>query len=388
MLNDIRLFMRKIVFIIYYFLLRIIIPWKYDYSFYHGELSYLTKEEFFVWKQAMIKLLKEYCFAGYNARIRQLIFAFSNSKIEVVRKTNVWSEDIPIVVLCVKNDLARIQMLVDHYRSLGIKKFAFLDNGSDDGTFEWLLNQPEIDLFRCYEPYKTLVKEGWINRVISYYGFNRWYILTDSDELVVYRDMEKHSIPDVVQYAKRQGLKRIKGLTLDIYPNNAIFQNNINIKKIYRWIDTDSYEEIDSMRGNQKVKIFIGGPRYRLMNVIITLSKFPLVYFEPGTISDSAHYQFPHELINCSPCNFGILHYKFIDKDLKEYIKRSQRNSGFSSNGKYYKRYLNYIKDHGDESFMYEGSREFTNSEILDEIMLIQSINFDSECAPKWTDVI
>ena len=120
--------------------------------------------------------LKEYCSAGYGFRIRHVIYAFANARIEVVRKTVPCSEDNPIVVLCVKNDIRRIQMLVEHYRSLGVVKFAFLDNGSEDGTFEWLLEQPDIDLYRCLERYQTNVKEGWINRIISHYGFDRWFI--------------------------------------------------------------------------------------------------------------------------------------------------------------------------------------------------------------------
>jgi len=56
-----------------------------------------------------------------------------------------------------------------------------------------------------------------MNRVVSYYGFHRWYILTDSDELMVYKGMESHPLEDLVNYAERHGIKRIKGLTLDTY---------------------------------------------------------------------------------------------------------------------------------------------------------------------------
>lgn len=81
-------------------------------------------------------------------------------------------------------------MLAGRYRRLGVKGFAFLDNGSDDGTFEWLPEQEDTDLYRCFEKYRTAVEEGWINRTASYYGFDSRLILTDSDELVVYEGME------------------------------------------------------------------------------------------------------------------------------------------------------------------------------------------------------
>ena len=94
-------------------------------------------------------------------------------------------------------------MLVDHYRTPGVVKFAIMDNGSDDGTFEWLLEQPDIDLYQCKRQYQTNVKEGWINRLISYYGFDRWSIVTDSDELAFYQNMETISLPDLTMRLER-----------------------------------------------------------------------------------------------------------------------------------------------------------------------------------------
>ncbi len=365
---------RRLLFACYYVFSLISIPIVYNYSYKKGELSYLSGEDFLVWKKAMLRMLKEYCSAGYNFRIRQVIYTFAKSKIEVIRKTAPCSEDNPIVVLCVKNDLKRIQMLVDHYRMLGIEKFAFMDNGSDDGTFEWLMEQPDIDLFRCYEAYQTAVKEGWINRIVSHYGFDRWYIVTDSDELMVYQGMEEHPLFDLTQLLIQRGSKRVKGLTLDTYAAGKLFGKSDNIRGDYRWIDADTYQEIDAIAGKQQIKRFVGGPRFRLMKSTITLSKYPLVYWEKGTISDSAHYQFPHELINASPCLVGILHFKFIDRDLAEFKKRASKKSGFSTGGRVYKQYMDFVNNQDNTSFMYEGSIEFDSSEALKKTPFIEAV--------------
>ena len=373
MKNKVRTLYKRIVFSLYYLFALVEKPIVYKKSYKSGELQYLSHADFVIWEKAMLNMLKTYCMYGYNSRVRQLISTFSDAKIEVVRKSDPPAKDNPIVALCVKNDLQRIQMLVEHYRKLGVEKFAFLDNGSDDGTFEWLLEQKDIDLYRCLQPYQTLVKEGWINRIVSHYGFNRWYILTDSDELMVYKGMETHPLVDLVHYAERNGIGRIKGLTLDTYSDQKLFGKTEDIKNDYRWIDSDSYFEVETLRGNKIVKRLIGGPRYRLMKSSITLSKFPLVFFAPGTISDSAHYQFPHDGIDDYPCNVGILHYKFIDKDLDEYQKRSSADAGFSGGGLYYKQYVDYMNKNADATFMYEGSIEFKGSEVLDRIELIES---------------
>jgi hypothetical protein len=305
-----------------------------------------------------------------------MVYTFALAKIEVVRKTSDCDNNSPIVILCVKNDLKKLQMLVRHYRRLGVKRFAILDNGSDDGTYEWLCGQCDIDIYRCFEKYQTAVKEGWINRIASYYGFDRWLIFTDSDELVVYEGMETYSLEEVVRYGITNGIKRFKALTLDTYSKDKMFDKADDIQKKYCWIDSDSYHEINVRVGKTVFKKYIGGPRYRLMHSPITLSKYPLLYFEKGTVSDSAHFQYPHEEIVKAPCHLGILHYKFIDTDLCEYERRIEKASGFSQGGIYYKRYIEFFRSNEESCLMYEGSIEFKDSSTLKKINQIKPIQF------------
>ena len=80
--------------------------------------------------------------------------------------------------------------------------------------------------------------------------------------------------------------------------------------------------------------------------------------------------------IHTISCLAGILHFKFIDKDLDVFEKRARKNSGFSTGGTIYKQYMDFIKNQGDVNFMYEGSVEFVSSDVLKEIPLINSIEF------------
>ena len=367
---------KRILFMIYYYISLVIVPIVYNKAHKSGELRHLSEEDFVIWKKSMLRMLKEFCAASYNFRIRQVIYTFALSKVQIIRKQELPSKEAPIVVLCIKNDLKRIKMLVEHYRNLGVERFAFMDNGSDDGTYEWLLEQPDIDLYRCFEQYQTLVKEGWINRIVSHYGFDRWYILTDSDELIVYTGMEDHPLKDVLVYARRNKIRRMQGLTIDMYAAGSPFGNTEDIRGEYKWMDVDTYFAKETLAGKQEYTCLLGGPRYRLMNSYINLSKYPLVYFAKGTISDSAHFQYPHKLLPVSPCCLGILHYKFIDKDLEEYKKRAQGKSGFSSGGRIYKEYMDYVEANGEASFMYEGSVEYKDSRVLENISLIERMKF------------
>ena len=319
---------RHIIFAGYYLIAHVRTVLMYNRAYKKGEISYLSRADFRVWKKSMLAMLREFCAAGYNFRIHKVI--------EVIRKRSPeemsgGQAPAPIVVLCIKNDLKRIKVLMDHYRALGVKHFAFLDNGSDDGTFEWLTEQPDIDLFRTYQPYKTAVKEGWISRIVSYYGFDRWYILTDSDELLVYNGMEEHPLNDVIRWAGMYGVDRFKALTLDMYADGELFGKTEDIRGDYKWMDVDSYYWEETAAGLHTMKMYHGGPRHRLMGSVITLSKHPLIYYSKGTISASAHYQYPFDKLESYETTMGILHFKFIDSDLEEYKRRINPKSGFST---------------------------------------------------------
>ena len=110
------------------------------------------------------------------------------------------------------------------------------------------------------------------------------------------------------------------------------------------------------------------------MNSGVPLEKYPLVYWEKGTVSDDAHHQFPHDLINEAPCAMGVLHYKFIDTDLEEYKRRASGNSTFAGHGAFYREYLAFFEGQEQRTFMYDGSVELTSSEVLTKIPYIKPL--------------
>lgn len=373
---------KKLFYTVYFIYASVYLRCLYGYEYANGNLNHLSKEDYAIWRDAMLSLMKEHCSACFGFGTRLVYETFAKAKIDAVRCSQYENKEMPIVVLCVKNDKQRLQMLVNHYRELGVERFAFLDNGSTDGTYEWMLSQNDIDLFRTSDKYNCFVKEGWLNRVISYYGFERWYILTDSDELFTYIGMEEHPILDLVKYAESRDIKRFKGLNLDMYADAPLFSINsseVDIKKTYCWMDSDSYKEEPRKIANSAITAITGGPRFRMMKVPCSVMKYPLVYFSRGTVSANAHYQFPYDVIEKSPCVVGILHYKFLDTDKKEFERRSNFDTGMSAGnaqtGKYYKQYIS-AAEHST-TFMYEGSVRFEGSESLRNIPLIGEIKFD-----------
>ena len=83
----------------------------------------------------------------------------------------------------------------EHYRKAGICRFAIVDNGSTDGTLEFLRSQPDTDVYSQPDPFSTTRKQGWINQIILRYGYARWYLIADADEHIVFDGIERYGLP-------------------------------------------------------------------------------------------------------------------------------------------------------------------------------------------------
>lgn len=373
---------KKLFYRSYFLYASVAVRCRYFYEHHFGQLRYLSKEDYKIWRRAMLDLMKENFLHEHGFTSRIVYQTFAKAKIDTVRWSSPEGVTTPIVVLCVKNDRQRLQMLVEHYRALGVEKFAFIDNGSTDGTWEWMLEQPDIDLFRTQELYNCFAKEGWLDRVVSHYGFHRWYVLTDSDELMTYIGMEDHPIRDLVACAEAAGALRVKGLNMDMYADSPLYtiaSEEVDLRQTYCWMDSDSYRQIPRQVAGSTITAVVGGPRDRVMGIGCSVMKYPLVYFEPGTVTADAHFQFPYDKIEASPFWIGILHYKFLDIDKKENERRAKLyqefSSGLNRSANYYTKYVEATKD--SVTFMYEGSIRFEGSKSLEQIPLIQKVPFD-----------
>ncbi len=153
----------------------------------------------------------------------------------------------PIVICVVKNERDRIPDFLRHYRAAGIERFVFIDNQSDDGTFELLQRQPDLDLYRRPGAFDWMRKQGWINKVIEIYGHERWYIYVDADEHIVFDGIEQRSFIDLTRRMARRGVRRVRGFLLDMYAEGAVLESRYTpaerLAAAYPFFDREGYRE-------------------------------------------------------------------------------------------------------------------------------------------------
>ncbi|MFN4100521.1 MAG: glycosyltransferase family 2 protein, partial [Pararhodobacter sp.] len=86
-----------------------------------------------------------------------------------------------------RNEQPRLPYFLKYYRDLGVEHFLFVDNGSDDGSAEYLAEQPDASVWRTSASYKaSRFGMDWMNALLRRHGHGHWSLVVDVDEFFVY----------------------------------------------------------------------------------------------------------------------------------------------------------------------------------------------------------
>lgn len=284
-----------------------------------------------------------------------------------------------IILFCViKNEYGRIDRFLDYYRSIGINRFVFLDNDSDDGTKEYLLEQKDVVLYSATVDYSSVRRVAWINYLLLLHGINKWCVVVDSDEYLSYIGSERFTLEKVITVAESKNLKRIEGVLLDMYPRGELFCDYDDPSGFIErnvFFDHIGYE-LKMWKHGFAIK---GGPRKRVFSCNVYLSKYPLFYFGDEDFYANSHYLSPDDAERKYPVWIALRHYKFLDeKDLKK-IEIAVMKENYFRESEEYKIYLHSIQNNGCPSFYnVDYSAEFVSSDSLRKICFLEA-PFDSD---------
>lgn len=303
--------------------------------------------------------------------------AFYTDKIESIKQGNFKENNI-ILICLVKNDLKRLKEFYKYYINLGIVNFTFIDNGSTDGTFEYLEQLENISLFRVYEKYSTIRRQAWISKIMAYYGYNKWFLILDSDEFLVYNECEQRKVNELLEKLMIEKNTRIRALMIDMYSDGVFLEDKKGSEKFaeeYCYFDSDTY----NIEKHKHFELVTGGMRKRVFgkyeNINPFLIKYPIIYYEKGDIQYNSHYSYPfYKNFNIN-INLVLLHYKFLPEDLEK-IKNRVKEKNYALGSIEYNAYLKAYKTNEKLRLKYEKSNKYTNSKDLKKIKLINSIKW------------
>ncbi|MGE0628804.1 MAG: glycosyltransferase family 2 protein, partial [Hyphomicrobiaceae bacterium] len=230
----------------------------------------------------------------------------------------------PVVICVIKNECDRLPDFLRHYRSHGIERFFFIDNGSTDATVELLTNQPDCIVYQIKAPFDWRKKHGWITLAIDIIGRGRdqWYIYADADEHIVFDGMGGTTFGDLARQMESRGVTRVRGMLVDMYRDGPLlgssYEPGSSLIEAYPLFDASGYKE-------EKYKEIIsrkGGPRQRVFGTADPafrpeLTKYPLFKLSSYDIFANPHHIWPYSKNFASPCVLGILHFKFLPDTIR-----------------------------------------------------------------------
>lgn len=129
----------------------------------------------------------------------------------------------PVVVIAkIRNERVRLPGLLAHYRAMGVRAFVFIDNGSSDGSTDYLAEQTDVEIVSIPLDFR-LANQGmdWVNAVRAALPAASWTIYVDADEYLVYDGWPEVGI-DAYLAGLPDACNAVVGFMLDMYPRAEV----------------------------------------------------------------------------------------------------------------------------------------------------------------------
>lgn len=297
-------------------------------------------------------------------RKRRLLRAARKS-LELNSKANrtaaIRSDDI-LLICVMRNERVRLPYFLKYYREQGINHFLIVDNGSDDGSLDYLLGQQDVSVWSTQASYKrSNFGVDWVNGLARKYAHGHWTLVVDPDEFFVYPFCDTRPIRALTDWLENSSIRSFSAMLLDMYPKGPIgaqpYKEGQDPLEIASWFDSGNYFLSRNKRyGNLWIQ---GGPRARLYfrdkpAKAPALNKTPLVKWDRRYIFlSSTHMLLPRGL-NQVYDEWGgekasgiLLHAKFLDTFATKAAEEMARSQHYA-NSVEYKAYAESLEDSPD----------------------------------------
>lgn len=286
------------------------------------------------------------------ARKRWLIRAFRKRrelKSVASRADQIRANDI-LLFSTLRNEKVRLPYFLKYYRDLGVNHFLIVDNGSDDGSREYLSEQPDVSLWTTNHSYKrSRFGVDWLNWLQMRYGHDHWCLVVDPDEFFVYPFCDTRPIRALTDWLDASSIKSFPAMLLDMYPKGPLnaqpYHQGQDPFEIAQYFDSGNYIYQRNRRfGNLWIQ---GGPRARTFFANMpeqapALNKIPLVRWNRDyAYVSSTHMLLPRGL-NQVYDEWGgekasgiLLHAKFLDTFALKAEEEMRRGEHYAASAEY-----------------------------------------------------
>jgi hypothetical protein len=270
--------------------------------------------------------------------------------VPVADRTRTMAPNAILLMSTVRNERIRLPYFMEYYRDLGVEHFLFVDNASDDGTREYLADQPEVSIWTTPASYKAShFGVDWLTHLQRRFAHDHWCLTVDVDEFLVYPFCETRPLRALTDWLDASAVRSFSAMLLDMYPKGPIeqrpYHEGQNPFEIAQWFDSGNYT-IHRNHGDGNLWIQ-GGPRARMFfrdNPVNApaLNKIPLVNWHRSyAYVSSTHALLPRGLNlvfdewggeKASGC---LLHAKFLDTFAVKAAEEMTRGQHYAESQEY-----------------------------------------------------
>ena len=129
-------------------------------------------------------------------------------------------------VACIKDEYLRLPYFLQHHRKMGVDRFFIIDNGSTDGSRDYVLDQPDCHVLSCAGNHfqSNVTPPLWCNAVRNTYCEGHWCVSLDADELLAFPHDENVSLQALCEFLDGRGEDAVETLMLDMYAEGPVRQ--------------------------------------------------------------------------------------------------------------------------------------------------------------------
>jgi Glycosyl transferase family 2/Methyltransferase domain len=244
----------------------------------------------------------------------------------------------------VRDEADLLPHFLEYHERLGIDRFLVVDNLSQDGTRELLLDHPKVHLWQTGMRYwPANAGTSWIEVLFRAFARRHWCLVVDPDELFYYPEVETRSLRELCDELDQAGKVAMHAVLLDMYSDcpirEAVYHSGHDPAEVAPFFDRE-FSHLQATAGPwRNFEGFVGGLRRRAFgeDSLPFLSKFPLFrYTTDRVIAGGVHST------NASPEEIAsergaVLHFKFMARFIErlEDELRDRRSDAHDSSESY-----------------------------------------------------
>ncbi|MDG1375461.1 MAG: glycosyltransferase family 2 protein [Yoonia sp.] len=231
-----------------------------------------------------------------------------------------------LAIVLVRDGAYYLDAFFDYYRALGIRHFAFIDNGSTDDTIARLCQRDDCVVDRAVLPlaqYEDLMRAY----PAQTYGQDRWCLYVDMDEQFDFEGRETIGSQGLTRYLQAQGHTALMAQMLEMFPRAPLA--DVQDLSFAEALETFAYYDIstvesfayhsdrigfhallrDNVLSSDAMQFKFGGVRGKVFGEACCLTKHPLVFNGPQVVPAPHPHLSQH--VTVSDFSAVIRHYKF-----------------------------------------------------------------------------